>query len=215
MSKKKTLITIVIFLFALAIVHFQEVKKVYELTIAIVKEELKPPEKSPFLANANPMEAVITSPEEFEDDSISAVEDRAPAKIEESKPSKVEGPKAYLNSISAASRMMIKFLRHEDYRPDLSVIDKSRLPLEVKLIVQDMEEFANTYNPGAKTAPLRLFPDRGVLDRLVGHFVQIEKLPHNSTDKNIKYEQISSRLYILQNYFYSQDFLNDTWGSHD
>jgi hypothetical protein len=47
------------------------------------------------------------------------------------------------------------------------------------------------------------------LDNIVGHFVKVDKVPRMSSDRNVMYEQISNRLYILENYFYSQQFLNE------
>jgi hypothetical protein len=215
MSKQKILATIVIFLFALIMVHFEDGKKIYKSKTTTRAELLKPSDKSPFVASAKPMEAVIANNEEVEDDSMGEPESLAQEATQEMKPAKIQGPKAYLNAISSASRLMVKFLRGEDYRSDLTSIDKSYLPSEVKLLLEDMQEFADSYATQADKGSIRIFPEQGILDKIVGHFMHVDRLPYRSADKNIKYEQIVNRLYVLENYFYSQSFLNETMGSHD
>lgn len=124
-----------------------------------------------------------------------------------------EHSKAYLNATSSVSHLMTKFLQKADYTKELSSIDQTKLPPEVKEILAEMKDFAENQMKAPEDSNAKIFPKEGVLDRIAGHFVQIERVS-DSKSKNERYEQICKKLHILEDYFYSQKFLNEMMG-HD
>ena len=223
-SKKAIFITTAAFLFAITAIYFGSSK--YRPGTGVDhpappqapaeslegREENKETQvsKSLFSTKAPSVPVVISNSEE-----ASTENSTEPDAIEvaASEPQKIEVighaelSKAYLNQTSSVSRLMTKFLQKADYTKELNSIDQTKLPPEIKKILAEMKEFAEN-NMQAQDVNTKVFPKEGVLDKIVGHFMQIEKIP-GSQLKNQQHEQISKRLHILEDYFYSQKFLNE------
>lgn len=120
--------------------------------------------------------------------------------------------KAYVEVTSGVSYLMTKFLQKTDYTKELNSIDQTKFPLEVKQVLAEMKDFAENDMKAPASSGTKIFPKEGVLDSIVGHFVQIEKVT-DSKHRDEKYEQIRRKLHILEDYFYSQKFLKEMMGN--
>lgn len=120
--------------------------------------------------------------------------------------------KTYVRTTSAVSHLMTKFLQKADYSQELSDIDQTNLPPDIKQVLTEMKNFAENNMKTPADSNSKIFPKEGLLDSIAGHFVQIEKVA-DSRHKDEKYEQICNKLHILEDYFYSQQFLNEMIGN--
>lgn len=119
---------------------------------------------------------------------------------------------AHINEMQTVSRIMINFLRNQDYKKDLDSLSLNGLPKEVKDVFKELHHYAenikNDFN-----AKIIIFPKKGILDRMFGRFVQISKI-EGAERLQDEYQSISKKLHILEDYFYSTQFLNET-NAHD
>ncbi len=141
---------------------------------------------------------------EIADDSI------APKKL---KVSEVKSDMVYLNTISAVGRLVSKFLQNMDYLDELRDIDQANLPHDVKQVLDDMERYATSAS-SYYAEPVRVYPNKGPLSSIIGHFIKVDKISSEASERDAQYDEIKKRLGVLEIYFYSKQFLNETMG-HD
>jgi len=209
---KKRIVIVLAFLSAIAAIHFDTAHELYkpQLTPPIpAKEDQEARKGQPkFVASAKVMSAVVAndggSDEEHEQD-VAGDESAIMPRIVMPHDSRED----YVATVYSVERLITKFLQNADYSLELQKINQANLPRDVKQVLGDMQKFAESF-PHAGDEPIKIFPKEGFLDRIVGHFVQIEKAPNVPEGRDAEHKQIAGRLSILENYFYSKQFLNET-----
>lgn len=116
--------------------------------------------------------------------------------------------KNYAAINSDVSHLITKFLQKTDYTKELNSINQTKLPPDVKEILNQMKDFAENDMKVVANDDVKIFPKEGMLSGIVGHFVHIEKIT-DSKLRDEKYEQIRMKLHVLEDYFYSQKFLQE------
>lgn len=111
----------------------------------------------------------------------------------------------YLEQMRAVHTLTTQFIRKKDYENALKAIEQTSLPQMVKRILGDIESYKEQYMQKEQIVT-QLFPQQGVIDRVVGHFVQITKLPSNNLTETVEHDRILKDMQVLTDYFYSEQF---------
>ncbi len=158
---------------------------------------------------ANTIQTVIKQDTIEEDQDKLAVEE-ATLSQEELQKSKTQ---KYLEQIHNVHNLITQFTQKMNYNKTLAGIEKTNLPPEVLGILADMQSYEEKYlkftSPSTK-----LLPEEGKLWEIIGHFIQIQKLPETNTVDSAEYNRILQSLHILTDYYYSERFLKQAL-SHD
>jgi hypothetical protein len=111
----------------------------------------------------------------------------------------------YLEQIRAIQTLTTQFIRKKDYEDALKVLEQVSLPQTVKRILDDIELYREQYITPERVTT-QIFPQQGVIDKVVGHFVQVTKLPPSNLVETREYDRILNEMQVLTDYFYSEQF---------
>lgn len=117
--------------------------------------------------------------------------------------------KEYLVAIQTASSLISNFLQHKNYIDDISILQKNTVPKNVEMVIEEMLSYSRLYiTDDIVGTNIKLFPSEGFASDILGHFISIHKMPKNNVQREEAYRIISNKLYMLNEYFFSDQFFN-------
>ena len=118
---------------------------------------------------------------------------------------------AYRHYLREANNLILRFLQDQPFARELTVVSRHDLPAEINSMIRSLEEYNTQYLVNNPPINQSIIPEN--LHFLL-RFIQIEKRPVASKQKEEARARIISNLAILTEYFYSEELQQKFIGKH-
>lgn len=105
--------------------------------------------------------------------------------------------------------LISKFLQNIEYSAELEKIEQLDLPKNLIVIIEEMRDYNIKYLTNKASLKTEvIFPDKGVVTKIIGRFIKIEKSPVNLVAQANMHDAIVKNIHIIEEYFYSKNLLD-------
>ncbi len=211
-KKPNRIFTIFLMVMALAIVH---------LEYLMASKPAEPETQQPKAQEAELLEGEIQHPsqqqevkepeEEKIEDSISA--SLGALEISNNRTQEIEHYRVHLKNLS---QMVTKFLSNDDYQDELTYLisHNTDYPTKVTTLLKSMKIYREKYLKTKSEEYLEVKLEGSIIERVLNRMVNIKRANPVRSSMEVDYKNIKDQIDILEDYFYSQEFLK-YYLSHD
>lgn len=147
--------------------------------------------------------------EEIKEDEVKAEETIQPNIV------KNDSANENLAKIVTVHNLIAKFLQNIEYSAELDKIEKLNLPKNLIDLLEEMRHYNTEYLTNKNTTKTEVvFPNKGIITKIIGRFIKIEKSPVNLVAQENMHDAIVKDIHFIEEYFYSKNLL-DKQDDHD